>query len=94
MQIFFHAACSWFGCETDTKCVHGLWSHSLESFLDFLVAHQFNAIRLPFTAELALDLDGKGNFPTGINFWENKALEVRQNCTTHSFLIHNYAVHA
>ena len=56
------------------------------------MAHQFNAIRLPFTAELALDLDGKGNFPTGINFWENKALEVQQACTPHSLPYYHNAV--
>lgn len=70
------AGCSWFGYETETQCLHGIWSHKLESFLDFLVANRFNAIRVPFTAELALDLDAALPAQSAINFTENGILEV------------------
>ncbi len=29
--------CSWFGYETETQCLHGIWSHKMEAFLDFLL---------------------------------------------------------
>ena len=28
---------SWFGFETSTACVHELWAHSLDAYLNFLV---------------------------------------------------------
>lgn len=68
------AGCSWFGCETETYCVHGLWQHSVQHFLGFLTAHGFNAIRLPFTADLALSLDSTA--PTSINYAANPDLQA------------------
>lgn len=38
---------SWFGFEGDNAIADGLWQHSVDSYLDFLVANQFNALRMP-----------------------------------------------
>lgn len=46
---------SWFGFETPDACVHGLWAHTIEWYLDWLVQHRFNALRLPFSMQLALN---------------------------------------
>ena len=54
---------SWFGFETSTACVHELWAHSLDAYLNFLVTHEFNAIRLP------LAIDNVLNNP-GLSHWE------------------------
>ncbi len=48
---------NWFGMETSQMCPHGLWSVSMSSVFDFLVKNSFNAIRLPFSTELALNMD-------------------------------------
>ena len=73
------AGCNWFGYEGDIKILHGLWSYKLEKFLDFIANNGFNAIRIPFAAELAFDLDHEKPTATAINFWENKKLEVRSS---------------
>ena len=48
---------NWFGFETEVYCLHGLWSVSMKSILDFIQKNEFNALRIPFSAEVALDLD-------------------------------------
>lgn len=48
---------NWFGLETEIHCLHGLWSVSMKSILDFIERNKFNLIRVPFSAELALGLD-------------------------------------
>lgn len=48
---------NWSGFETDTYSPHGIWSVSMESLLDFLQKNKFNALRVPFSCELALGLD-------------------------------------
>jgi endoglucanase len=48
---------NWFGLETEVYCLHGLWSVSMKSVLDFIEKNKFNLIRVPFSAELALGLD-------------------------------------
>lgn len=48
---------NWFGIETDVFAFHGLWSVSMKSILDFLQKNNFNAIRVPFSTEVALGLD-------------------------------------
>ncbi len=37
---------SWFGFETPNNVVHGLWSQSYTTLLDFLATNGFNAIRV------------------------------------------------
>ena len=63
---------NWFGFETSDYGLHGLWSVNLEDTLDFVAAAGFNAIRMPFSCELALDMEGKK--PTSLNTWANKEL--------------------
>lgn len=63
---------NWFGFETHNFALHGLWAVNMEETLDIAAAH-FNAIRLPFSCELALDMDGKR--PDNINYGVNAALE-------------------
>jgi endoglucanase len=48
---------NWFGLETEVYCLHGLWSVSMKSILDFIQQNGFNAVRVPFSAEVALGLD-------------------------------------
>ncbi len=60
---------SWFGLETADFALHGLWCVNMISTLDFVAANRFNCLRVPFSAELALDMDGKrpGNIDTSAN---------------------------
>ena len=48
---------NFFGFETPTYVLHGLWSVSLASLLDFVKENSFNALRIPFSAELAMDME-------------------------------------
>jgi aryl-phospho-beta-D-glucosidase BglC (GH1 family) len=50
---------NYFGFETDIHTVHGLWSQSLETILDFLVLNNFNALRIPFSLDMIQNLDTK-----------------------------------
>eukprot|EP00276_Gloeochaete_wittrockiana_P005879 CAMPEP_0184668132 /NCGR_PEP_ID=MMETSP0308-20130426/70911_1 /TAXON_ID=38269 /ORGANISM="Gloeochaete witrockiana, Strain SAG 46.84" /LENGTH=1002 /DNA_ID=CAMNT_0027113701 /DNA_START=454 /DNA_END=3462 /DNA_ORIENTATION=+ len=42
---------NWFGIETETFSIHGLWQHSISSYVDFIAGNGFNSVRIP----LALD---------------------------------------
>ena len=44
-------ALSWFGFETQDFVVNGLWVHPLNWYLDTIKQNEFNAIRIPFSAE-------------------------------------------
>ena len=48
---------NWFGYETDCKIVNGLWVHPMTWYLDFMKTNNFNAIRIPFSYELAMNLE-------------------------------------
>jgi len=39
---------NWFGAETDTRVVHGLWARSMTDMLDQMKSIGFNAVRIPF----------------------------------------------
>ncbi len=54
--------------------MHGLWERPLGDFTAFLRKEGFNALRLPLSAELMLNLDGTQ--PNGINFQANPELQV------------------
>ena len=60
--------------QTETHLLHGLWSRPLREVLDFIAHHNFNAIRVPFAANLALDLDGTQ--PTSVNTYVNPDLKA------------------
>jgi endoglucanase len=48
---------NYFGFEGDCQAPEGLWIHDLDFYLDFLKENNFNAIRLPFSYEIAMNLD-------------------------------------
>ena len=62
---------NWFGFETETFSPHGLWSASMDYLLDFMKREGFNAIRVPISAEFALNMEKK---PTGIDYTLNPDL--------------------
>jgi endoglucanase len=62
---------NWFGMETGTFVVHGLWARSLNDMLDQIVHSGFNTLRLPYSNEL---LEPK-SVPTGIDFALNPDLQ-------------------
>ena len=46
---------NWFGFEESNSIVHGLWtSMTINDALDFLVEHDFNALRIPFSVSTVL----------------------------------------
>jgi len=45
---------SWFGFETQDFVVNGLWSHSVEWYIDIIKSYGFNTVRIPFSAEWIL----------------------------------------
>ena len=48
---------NWFDIETRCNCPHGLWIHNTEFYLNLIQAKQFNSIRVPFSFEVAMNLD-------------------------------------
>ena len=42
---------NWAGFQA-SGCVPELWRHNLQSYIDFLVEHRFNAVRLPLSAPI------------------------------------------
>lgn len=59
---------NFFGGETADFALHGLWCANLNTLLDFTAQH-FNALRVPFSCELALNMDARqpGNIDYGAN---------------------------
>lgn len=62
---------NWFGLETGNYALHGLWTRSMESFLDQIAALGFNSVRVPFSNQL---LDATST-PNSIDFNQNPELE-------------------
>ncbi|EFA79090.1 hypothetical protein PPL_07915 [Heterostelium album PN500] len=62
-HVFKLKGVNWFGCETETSVVHGLWSRDYKQYIEFLSVNNFNAIRIPFSLEMVL----KDPFPTSIS---------------------------
>jgi endoglucanase len=62
---------NWFGFETGNYALHGLWTRSLESFLDQIAALGFNSVRVPFSNQL---FDATST-PNSIDFNQNPELE-------------------
>jgi endoglucanase len=54
---------NWFGFETANYSPHGLWSYSLDSFMDQIKAHGYNLIRLPYSTQMF----DAGSMPVSIN---------------------------
>ena len=72
-QRFHLKGLNWFGFETDLCNLHGLWSVSLSDLLDFCSRHRFNALRVPFSCELASRMDAR--HPGGLNDHANPDLK-------------------
>lgn len=47
---------NWFGFESNISVVHGLWQVSMASILSFCTSNGFNALRIPFSCQFALNL--------------------------------------
>lgn len=62
---------NWFGLETGNYALHGLWTRSMESFLDQIAALGFNSVRVPFSNQL---FDATST-PNSIDFNQNPELE-------------------
>jgi len=48
---------NWFGLETVCNCPHGLWIHDTNYYFDLIRAKAINSIRIPFSYEVASNLD-------------------------------------
>lgn len=48
---------NWFGMEAGCNCPNGLWVHNTEFYMDLLRVQGFNSIRIPFSYEVAINLD-------------------------------------
>ena len=59
---FMIKGANWFGFETEIHVVHGLWARKMEDILDWCVLNNFNALRIPFSCEFALNLGTKKPF--------------------------------
>lgn len=62
---------NWFGTETETRCLHGLWSVSMDSVLKLIKANGFNALRVPFSCDFVNSWDKP---PSSINYGVNPDL--------------------
>ena len=62
---------NWFGFETGTKVLHGLWSRGYKPMLDQVKGLGFNTLRIPFSNEM-LRTDA---VTTSINFAQNPDLQ-------------------
>ncbi|WP_438447010.1 cellulase family glycosylhydrolase [Gorillibacterium sp. sgz5001074] len=62
---------NWFGFETSNYSPHGLWSYSMDFFLDQIKEHGYNLIRVPYCNEM---LDA-GASPSSINYAVNPDLQ-------------------
>jgi endoglucanase len=43
---------NWYGFETYNMVMEGLWQYSMDSYLDLISNHSFNAIRIPFSEDV------------------------------------------
>jgi len=43
---------SWYGTEMINQVVEGLWQYPMDHYLDILVDHSFNALRIPFSVDM------------------------------------------
>lgn len=61
---------NWFGAETDTRVVHGLWIRSMTDMLDQMKSLGFNAVRVPFCPATL-----QGVATNSIDYSKNPALQ-------------------
>lgn len=79
---------SWFGFETSTYTVDGLWKQPVSFFLDFLANNNFNIVRLPFSVDLI-----NGNYTPGsnINYYKNPQLQGLTSMQVMDYVINSAA---
>jgi aryl-phospho-beta-D-glucosidase BglC (GH1 family) len=65
------AAVSWFGFETSTYVVDGLWARNWQSMMNQMVQLGFNTIRIPYSE----DIFNPANAPNSINYSLNPDLQ-------------------
>jgi aryl-phospho-beta-D-glucosidase BglC (GH1 family) len=65
------AAVSWFGFETSTSVVDGLWARNYKDMMNQMVQLGFNTIRLPYSE----DIFNPANVPNSINYSLNPDLQ-------------------
>lgn len=65
------AGINWFGFETSSYVVHGLWSRNYKDMLKQIASLGYNVVRLPFSSQL---LDA-GSKPNGIDATKNPDLQ-------------------
>jgi endoglucanase len=61
---------NWFGFETETRVVHGLWARNLTDMLDQMKSLGFNAVRVPFCPAVI-----NGAATSSIDFSKNPSLQ-------------------
>lgn len=61
---------NWFGFETENYSPHGLWSNSMEFYLDLIKQRGYNLIRLPYSNQMF----DPGVMPTSIDYVSNPGL--------------------
>ena len=64
-------AVSWFGFETTTYVVDGLWARNWQSMMNQMVQLGFNTIRIPYSE----DIFNSANAPNSINYQLNPDLQ-------------------
>jgi endoglucanase len=89
---------NWFGFETTTFVAHGLWSVKMETLVAFIKRNGFNAVRLPFSADAALNLDSKvvsavGADPQFEGITTGEALDLVVNAFTRSGILVMFDLH-
>ena len=62
---------NWFGFETGSQVLHGLWSRDYHSMLDQVKSLGFNTLRIPFSNQML----SSGAATSGINFNANPDLQ-------------------
>lgn len=78
---------NWFGIETVCNVPHGLWVHNTEYYFDLLKKLKFNSIRIPFSYEVASNLDAN------LNYYCILSDSYIQNLTVRNY-IHHLFYHA
>ena len=66
------AGVNWFGFETGTYVVHGLWTRDYRSMLDQIKAEGFNTVRLPYSNQMF----DAGSMPNSIDFSGGKNADL------------------
>lgn len=86
-QRFVIKGLSYFGFESDISVLHGLWAQSLTSIVNCISDHNFNFVRIPFSIEMALNLDQKTTVVKGIDYQLNPQLQYKTSAEILDYFI-------